>query len=225
MTSDPGENNQVFIEFDTDLGGITVEDGKGMIPTPPCINLAAYKAFCGFSAPPRIKVNTGDGNDMVVPGFRLLGLGVIVADPPRTRINGGPGNDLLVGLLGSDNLIGGPGKDRLLGLYGSDTMSGGDGDDLLDGGDSILDGTNGRDRFFGGRGKDRSRPATRPGTCESIVAQAETSSAATVSTRSPPAVPESRLAGSEPLVGTADPAANQTGWPPLSASPDPACLS
>jgi hypothetical protein len=157
VTSDPGENNLVFIEFDTDLGGITVEDGKGMISTPPCINVASYRAFCGFSEPPGINVNTGDGNDEVFPGFRLLGLGVIVTHPPRTRINGGPGNDLLVGLLGSDRLIGGPGKDRLFGLYGSDTMSGGSGADLLEGGDSILDGTNGRDRLFGGAGADRVR--------------------------------------------------------------------
>jgi hypothetical protein len=163
VTSDSGENNVVFLELADTLDGITVEDGRGIISTPPCTNVNPFKAFCGISEPAAVEVELNDGNDVFVPGLRILGVSVLNLKPPRTRISGGPGRDRLFGLLGSDTLIGGPGRDRLYGLYGSDTMSGGSGDDLLEGGGSLLDGTNGRDGFFGGPGADkvRARDSTR----------------------------------------------------------------
>lgn len=163
VTSDSGENNLIFLELADTLDGITVEDGQGIISTPPCTNVNPFKAFCGISDPAAVEVRMNDGNDVFVPGLRILGVSVLNLKPPRTRISGGPGSDRLIGLLGSDRLIGGRGSDRLYGLYGSDTMIGGSGDDLLEGGSSLLDGTNGRDGFFGGPGADkvRARDSTR----------------------------------------------------------------
>jgi len=79
-------------------------------------------AFTAGDAAPRLVIDAGAGNDVVVGGKR---------------------NDTLLGGKGIDSLIGGRGNDSIDGGAGQDTMYGGAGNDTLasvDGGVDILDG-------------------------------------------------------------------------------------
>ena len=96
-----------------------------------------------------IKVNCGDGNDIV--NVSTIGI--------RTTLDGGNGNDALLGGDKADKLIGGEGNNSLSGASGNDLLIAGSGIDSINGGegnDTIMpdSGTDADDLLIGGAGND-----------------------------------------------------------------------
>jgi Ca2+-binding RTX toxin-like protein len=95
-----------------------------------------------------IRVDAGNGKDMVV---------IDVAVTLNAVLLGGNGKDVLLGGSGNDTLDGGKGRDLLTGGAGDDVLTGGNARDELNGGtgNDTLDGQNGRDAVTGGSGDDQ----------------------------------------------------------------------
>jgi len=95
-----------------------------------------------------IRVDAGNGRDMVVidPGVSL-----------NAVLLGGNGRDVLLGGSGNDTLDGGRGRDLLTGGAGDDVLTGGNARDELNGGagNDTLDGGSARDAVTGGSGDDQ----------------------------------------------------------------------
>ena len=104
----------------------------------------AQTATLSFHAPDGLRLEGGDGDDM------------LVGTPFDDVIAGGAGGDMLYGRQGRDVLSGGDGDDRILGGAGGDVVHGDDGDDRIfaGAGDDIVFGGDGDDLLFGGDGDD-----------------------------------------------------------------------
>ncbi len=161
--SDPGESNQVVVEFDVDSNEVHVFDLlHGITVAAPCVD-TGFEADCPLSIgdPARIIVRAGDGRDNVAEGSLLALV------EPYLETQGlkpileklGPGDDRGQAGLGSGRIVGGPGNDRMTGLDGSDTLIGGPGNDVLDRQltGSTVEANTGRDRYFAGPGADKIR--------------------------------------------------------------------
>ena len=80
----------------------------------------------------RVQVVALNGNDVVAASA--------ISAPARLLLEGGDGDDVLIGGDGDDNLQGGAGDDVLLGGPGTDVLNGGPGDDILLQGEIVIDG-------------------------------------------------------------------------------------
>ncbi len=96
-----------------------------------------------------LKVDGGDGNDLVTAEGSLIG-GV------RLALFGSNGNDTINGSLGADTLNGGAGNDSMCGWAGDDSMIGGNGNDSMGGslGNDTLEAGDGADSVNGQQGND-----------------------------------------------------------------------
>ena len=137
---------------------VTVDDIYGIKAGAGCSAVSGdvTKIRCALSvAPVWIRVDVGNGNDIVVNNTGLgstarLGTG-------NDKFTGGPLKDDVYGNTGSDNISGLGGNDVLRGESDNDTVSGGDGNDVLSGstGNDTLLGGNGDETMYGGSGNDR----------------------------------------------------------------------
>ena len=143
VTGGDADNN---ITVSRDLGGHLFVNGEAIDGDPTVANTDL------------IRVNAGDGNDVVtldetngpLPTAQLFG------GDGNDTLTGGSGNDDLSGQDGNDSLFGGAGNDALSGGSGADFIAGGAGNDTLFGGDGndFLDGDQGADVGFLGAGDD-----------------------------------------------------------------------
>ncbi len=161
--SDPGENNEIEIDFNIDNGHIVIDDNsEGVAAAPPCV-IVASQAECALVGGTHagIIARSGDGRDTVNEGLLLI-LVEPFLDAQGFRpflAKLGPGNDFAQAGFGASRMIGGPGNDRMIGLDGRDTLIGGPGNDVLDRQtteNSIVPNA-GRDRYIGGPGADKIR--------------------------------------------------------------------
>ena len=161
--SDPGEGNQIVVEFDAGSNEIHVFDlAQGITAAAPCVD-GGGEADCPLSIGDhaRIIVSAGDGDDIVGEGLLLTLVEPYLAtegfDPILEKL--GPGNDRGQAGQGSSRILGGPGNDRMFGLDGSDTLIGGPGNDVLDRrlAGSSIEPNAGRDRYIAGPGADKIR--------------------------------------------------------------------
>jgi Ca2+-binding RTX toxin-like protein len=131
--ADPGEANDVFIDFaPSAVAGVDVTDSGATIAAGAgCATLTLHKVRCDVSSGDPINASLGDGNDIlsISPFF----------DSGGGRLSGGDGDDLIRGndIAGTNEiLLGGPGDDALFGRGGSEFVDGGPGADDLSGGTS-----------------------------------------------------------------------------------------
>lgn len=143
VTGDDASDN---ITISRDVGGHLFTNGNAVGGDPTVANTN------------QIRVNAGDGNDVValdetngpLPAAQLFGGG------GNDTLTGGSGNDGLFGQGGNDNLFGQGGNDLLDGGAGGDFIAGGAGNDTLYGGagNDFLDGDQGTDIAYLGAGND-----------------------------------------------------------------------
>jgi Ca2+-binding RTX toxin-like protein len=129
--------------------------------------LLAVGEFVGASTPPRLTVDAGPGDDLlvarseaatrlgVVPHFNLFGGegdDIHFGSDGADLIDAGDGDDFISGGDGADDLRGRDGADQIHGGNGADQISGGNGDDALfgEGGSDEIRGDNGDDVIYGG---------------------------------------------------------------------------
>lgn len=125
------------VDFDVDLGTITLSDGA-----------TSFVVADGGS---------GEARDATLGGSTLLSyFDVVLGAAGNDTLDGSSANDSLLGGDGNDVVDGGAGDDTIEGGTGSDTLSGGDGADTLDGGigNDFLQGGAGADSILGGGGND-----------------------------------------------------------------------
>jgi Ca2+-binding RTX toxin-like protein len=161
--SDPGEKNELMIEFDISNGDLLVLDGaQGVSVAAPCVIVAGH-AECPLAPADtgRILARTGDRSDTVEEGLLLSLVEPFLdaLDFRPTLFKLGPGNDLAQLGQGRGRIVGGPGNDRMVGLEGPDTLIGGPGNDVLDrrASSASIRLNGGRDRYLAGPGVDRIR--------------------------------------------------------------------
>ncbi|MFL5909667.1 MAG: lytic murein transglycosylase [Gaiellaceae bacterium] len=134
----PGETNLVNVSLSSGVYTL-VDGGAPVLAGPGCSNSGAGRATCGSNGITSIRVDAGDGNDVIT----------LLPSTPAT-ISDGPGDDLVTAGSGADLLTGGPGNDSYWGGAGNDEFDdGGSGD--------------GADTFNGGSGTDRVSYASRTG--------------------------------------------------------------
>jgi Ca2+-binding RTX toxin-like protein len=131
--ADPGEANDVFVDFapdpvvavDVTDSGATITAGAG------CATLTLHRVRCNVSSDDLINASLGDGNDIFSISLFL--------DTGGGRLSGGDGDDRIRGnnFAGTNEiLLGGRGDDSLFGRGGSEYLDGGPGGDDLSGGTS-----------------------------------------------------------------------------------------
>ncbi len=141
--ANPGEKN--FIAFDVDAtGNLRFDDTYA--PESGGLCTAEIEGFTAVTCPmpAAIRVETGDGNDIVNAAEKLSASVAITVD-------GGAGDDTLRGSAfgeRAETLLGGPGNDKMVGGPGDDVLRGGDGNDELEG-------QAGNDQLFGEGGDDK----------------------------------------------------------------------
>lgn len=182
VTSDPGDDNFIRIEYDSGTNNLIVEDnGPGIVDGGSCAEPGGSSTQVRCERPVttvNVVVTSDDGDDEVVMNTfdtddtadidlgagndfgALAGADGSVSATPEDRLVGGTGNDVLFdgapifgGFLGTAQ---GPGDDTLLGGQGNDQLHASDGDDDLDGGsedDTFTPGP-GVDDYVGGTGTD-----------------------------------------------------------------------
>lgn len=129
--ADPGEANDVFIDFapgavvgvDVTDSGATITAGAG------CATLTLHKVRCNVSSGDLINASLGDGNDILsISHFFDSGGGRLSAGDGDDRIRGNDiagTNEILLGGRGDDSLFGRGGGEFLDGGPGADDLSGG----------------------------------------------------------------------------------------------------
>jgi Ca2+-binding RTX toxin-like protein len=137
-SASPGETNLVNVSLASGVYTI-VDGGAPVLAGSGCSLPSAGRATCGSNGITSIRVDAGDGNDVIT----------LLPSTPAT-ISDGPGDDLVTAGSGADVFTGGPGNDSYWGGAGNDQFGdGGPGD--------------GADTYNGGAGTDRVSYATRAG--------------------------------------------------------------
>jgi Ca2+-binding RTX toxin-like protein len=123
-TAGPGETNLVNVSLSSGMFTI-VDSGAPVTAGAGCSLPAAGRATCGASGVASIRIDAGDGNDVIT----------LLPSTPAT-ISDGPGDDLVTAGAGNDVLTGGPGNDIYYGGGGNDEFDdgGGTGADVFNGG-------------------------------------------------------------------------------------------
>jgi serralysin len=180
IVGDPGQVNDITINFDLDRSMVSVFDRLHNLTVEitgggPCSSTDPRRTECPIPMSTGLRpfrVDLGDRNDrLTIRAPRVspeilgsAGIGTEVRDGPGddrasstttvTFYVNGPGNDVLRGAATSTS---GGGNDIIGGTVGPDSLHGGAGRDTIRGGDGadIIRGESGNDRLFGDSGQDR----------------------------------------------------------------------
>jgi Ca2+-binding RTX toxin-like protein len=180
ITGDPGEVNDITINFDLDRNMVSVFDRLHNLTVTiagggPCSSTDPRQTECPIprsSGLRPFRVDLGDRNDrLTITAPRVspeiltsAGIGTEVRDGPGddrasstttvTFYVNGPGNDVL---RGAASTTAGGGDDTITGTVGPDMLDGGAGRDMIHGGigADVIRGGPSADRLFGEGGQDR----------------------------------------------------------------------